>query len=72
MRFDRELLPADGVREIRVLAIARPLAAALSAALVLAAAAAFVRARRELASGLKARLDDARSAFAPPAPVPVS
>lgn len=61
--FTREMLSADGPREVRILAISKKLAFWLAAVIVLVAAAAVTLLRRDIAAGWKARLAEARSAF---------
>jgi hypothetical protein len=69
--FAREMLSADGPRQVYVIAISRPLAVLFAAAAVLAAAWAWLHVRREAAAGLGARLTEAYGAFASPAAVAV-
>lgn len=59
--FTREMLSADGPREVRILAISKKLAFWIAALVVLAAAVSLARLRREIAAGWKARLAEARA-----------
>ena len=65
-RFSREMLPADGPRVVRFLAISKTLAFWLGAGVAAAAAASVLRSRRKIAAGWKALLDEARRASPPP------
>ena len=63
--FSREMLSADGPREVRILAISTKLAFWLAAVIVLAAAASAARLWREIVTGWKARFAAASASNLP-------
>jgi hypothetical protein len=64
--FTREMLSADGPREVRILAISKKFAFWVAATIALAAAFSLARIRREIVSGWKARLAEALPASPKP------